>query len=116
LKDAEISTLTVSEIKGLADEGISIVDAIEGWERGKNIAAVRKAKDKLDDAAKKAQGLFEKEKDASANSRSVFNSALEFTRAFETWSSEPHTTLTTKAIAGVRAAIVISNKSLSNYK
>lgn len=116
LSEASITTLTVSEIKAIADVCIDIIDGVEAWERGKLIDKVKKVKADIVKEGDKLDGKLDKADDLSSELRAYPKSALEFVRSYETWSSEPHTSLTSNGIAAVRAALVICNKSLSNYK
>lgn len=116
VEDAEIATLSIAEIKAAADVCIDIIDGIEAWERGKAIDKVKAAKKDIQAAGEKVNSQMDKVNDLTSELRAYPKSALEFVRSYETWSSEPHTALTSNGVAAVRAAIVICNKSLSNYK
>lgn len=116
VEESEIQTLTVAEIKAVCDVCIDIIDGIEAWERGKAIDKVKTVKKDIVAAGEKVNGLMDKVTDLTSELRAYPKSALEFVRTYETWSSEPHTALTSNGVAAVRAAIVICNKSLSNYK
>lgn len=116
IDDHEVDTLSVSDIKSIADLCIDIIDGVEAWERGKNIGKVKdlvKDVEKNGDALKKAE---EKLEDVSSELRAYPKSAANFVKSFTQWSTEPHTTITSNALAAVRAAVSVCNKSLSNYK
>ena len=112
----DVQTLAINEIKGIVDICIDIVDGIEAWERGKNIKTIKGLVSDIEkngDSLKKAEGGLE---DVTSEIRAYPKSAMNFVKSFTTWSAEPHTTITNTSLAAVRAAIVVCNKSLSNYK
>lgn len=116
IDEHEIDTLTVSEIKAIADQCIDIVDGIEAWERGKNIGKVKDLVKDIEgsgDVLKKAEDKLD---DVSSELRSYPKSAMGFVKSYSMWAAEPHTAVTNTALAAVRASIVVCNKSLSNYK
>lgn len=116
LEDAKFNTMTASEVKAIADVCIDIIDGVEAWERGNLIGKVKKVKADVVKEGDKLDGKLDKADDLSSDLRAYPKSALEFVRSYETWSSEPHTSLTSNGIAAVRASLVICNKCLSNYK
>jgi hypothetical protein len=112
----EVDTFTVANIKSIADKCIDIVDGIEAWERGKNIGKIKdlvKDIEKNGDALTKAEDKLE---DVTSELRAYPKSASAFVKSFTQWGAEPHTTITSNALAAVRAAVSVCNKSLSNYK
>ena len=117
IRSGEISTLSTGDAIAIAEKVLGICDQIEEYQRGKGAKDIAKARDKMKDAGAKATKAMEKDrKDAGAAPIAQYKAAINFNVAYGRWATTPMGSLASISLATCRAAIVVANKSLSNYK
>ena len=114
--DHEMETMSIKDIQAIADVCIEIIDVIEGWERGKNIGKVKDLVKDVNDGGEALSKVFGKFDDVPNAVRPYPKAAQGFTKSFTDWTGEQYASVTKNALAAVRAAVSLCNKSLSNYK
>ena len=108
-----ISTLTPAEVGSLVDKIEAICASVKEFNT-KHLRDLEKAADKAKAAA--ARITSQVTDDTKPDAIKHLNSACQYNVAVAKWSSSPFTSLTALALAVCNSAIVIGNKSLSQYK
>lgn len=116
LEDHEMETMTIKDIQAIADVCIEIIDAVEGWERGKNIGKVKDLVKDVQSGGETLNKAYDKLDDVPNAVRPYPKAAQGFVKSFTDWTGEPYASVVKNALAAVRAAVSLCNKSLSNYK
>lgn len=117
VRSAELSTMSTGDAIAVAEQVLAICDQIEEYQRGKGAKDIAKARDKMKEAGAKATKSMEKSrKDAGAAPIAQYKAAINFNVAYGRWATTPMGSLASISLAACRAAIVVANKSLSNYK
>ena len=113
--EATISTVTPAEAEKLADKIIDIVATIAAFESGKGRKDADKAKERVEKACAKAKERMEKVKADDTGVISAYRAGLNLVPTFVHMSGQIPAQMTSVALAASRAAIVVANKSLSQY-
>ena len=113
--EATVSVITPAEAEKLADKIIEIVTVIAAFENGKGRKDADKAKERVEKACAKAKERMEKVKADDTATVSAYRAALNLVPTFTHISGQIPAQMTSVALAASRAAIVVANKSLSQY-
>ena len=113
--EATVSVITPTEAEKLADKIIDIVTVIAAFENGKGRKDADKAKERVEKACAKAKERMEKVKADDTATVSAYRAALNLVPTFTHISGQIPAQMTSVALAASRAAIVVANKSLSQY-
>ena len=115
VNEATVSVVTPTEAEKLADKIIDIVAAIAAYENGKGRKDADKAKERVEKAMGKAKERMEKVKADDTGVISAYRAALNLVPAYIHISGQLAAQMTSVALAASRGAIVVANKSLSQY-
>ena len=113
--DATISVVTPGDAEKLADKIIDMVTVIAAFESGKGRKDADKAKDRVEKACAKAKERMDKVKADDAGVVSAYRAALNLVPTYIHISGQIPAQMTSVALAASRGAIVVANKSLSQY-
>lgn len=117
VRNGEFTTMNTSDAIAIADAILGICDVVEEFQRGKGQKDLAKARDKMKEAGAKATAKLEKSrKDQGAVPISYYKSAINFNVAYGRWATSPMGSLASLSLTACRAALVVANKSLSQYK
>ncbi len=117
IRSAEFTTMNTGDAIAIADAILGICDVVEEFQRGKAQKDLAKARDKMKEAGAKATAKLEKSrKDQGAVPISYYKSAINFNVAFGRWATSPMGSLASLSLSACRAALVVANKSLAQYK
>lgn len=117
IRSAEFTTMNTADAIAIADAILGICDVVEEFQRGKGQKDLGKARDKMKEAGAKATAKLEKSrKDQGAMPISYYKSAINFNVAYGRWATSPMGSLASLSLTACRAALVVANKSLSQYK
>jgi hypothetical protein len=118
--DVEMPVLSVSEMNSILDECRSIVDVIEGYQRGKQLKEINKTKDAISSASDKATAAMakaENSEDAGEKAAVPYYRALtNFNISYGSWASNPAMQFAQSATMTIRAMLVVVQRSLAGYK
>ena len=113
--DATISTVTPAEAEQLADKIIDMVTVIATYENGKGRKDADKARERVEKAMAKAKDRMDKVKADDAGVVSAYRAGLNLVPTYIHLAGQIPAQVTSVALAASRAAIVVANKSLSQY-
>ena len=113
--EATVSVITPGEAEKLADKIIDIVTVIAAFENGKGRKDADKAKERVEKACAKAKERMEKVKADDTATVSAYRAALNLVPTYVHMAGQIPAQMTSVALAASRAAIVVANKSLSQY-
>lgn len=113
IKDFEVATFSPGDVDQIVDQIVALCEKVKAFNT-KHLRGLETASGKV----KKAGGDIASKIDdkTSIMATKCYNSAAQYHTAFAKWSSSPFTQLTSLILASCNAAIVASNKSLSQYK
>lgn len=115
LKDAEIGTLSFGDIDNILAQCERILSSVENYNRSPEWKKVKATRDKIEQAGKKMTDKTDSSKELTSVELSYYRSTIKYANYFKSFSTQPMASLANQALRSVRASIVASNKSLSNY-
>lgn len=117
--DVEMNALTPSEMQDLIDGFDTLLNKMETYQRGKGANAVKRAKEKLESASKKASDSYEKMRggeDAGEKAAlPYYKSILNFNVAYARWVQSPAMPMISRTITSMKAVMNLCDKSLALY-
>ena len=113
--EATVTAVTPGEAEKLADKIIDMVTVIAAFENGKGRKDADKAKERVEKACAKAKERMDKVKADDAGVVSAYRAGLNLVPTYIHMSGQIPAQMTSVALAASRAAIVVANKSLSQY-
>ena len=113
--EATLSVVTPAEAEKMADVIIDIVTTVSAYETGKSRKDADKAKERVEKACAKAKERMEKVKADDTATVSAYRAALNLVPTYIHMSGQLAAQATSVSLAAARAAIVVANKSLSQY-
>lgn len=119
--DFEFQTLSLAAASNILKEAANLLDNVEEYKRGKAGKEIEKAKTKLETASSKASKAFEKTKSSESDAVEraalpYYKSFLNFNAAYVRWVQQPAVPFTSHVLTTVRAALMIVQKSVAQYK
>jgi hypothetical protein len=113
--DYTIPTLSVGEIVDICDAADIILSDIEHFRKGPSVKEFDRVRQELQNSSAKLTNEVDKQKDMKAAEVAYYRSAVKFNRWLSDCSFRPSIALVANSFTAIRAAIVVCNKSLSNY-
>lgn len=114
-KEDTINTLNIADIQELMDLADKICDHVEQYTRGGDWKKVKKTRDSISKAANKLTNDMERNRELTSHQMNYYRSMVSFVRFYARLSTQPAAQLTSHALRCCRAAVSVSNRSLSNY-
>lgn len=117
VRDAEVGTFSTGECAKVADTVMEICSIIKKFDKGGYQDKIAKAADKLSSASEKSKAKLEKvkEEEITFAQQQQWRNLVRVNSMFARWAAEPHVRMASLAVSVCKAAMVASNKSLSNY-
>lgn len=117
--DVEMPALTPSEMQDLIDGFDTLLNKMETYQRGKGSKDVKRAKDKLEAASKKASDSYDKMRTSDDASEKAalpyYKSVLNFNVAYARWVQSPAMPMISRVITSMKAVMTLCDKSLALY-
>lgn len=116
LTEATVETWTPAQVVEFCGSAINTVQELQAFERGSDRKDFEKGRSEVEKSIGKLSKSLDKQEDISATSKRIFKTLTRSNTLFNRLASQPIAGVSSAVLAGIRGGMVVSSKSLSNYK